>query len=185
MTRHHDDGDVNVRFGQLSLEVEAAHSGQPDIEHKAARRLRELVLQEFRRRAEQSGLKPNRSKQAAQRLANFMVVIDDEDDWRFGERVNLSWTAFAASREIPPAGKLAAWMAAPPVCRTAVRLGFDDQAAIESPIPMLPGLRLEDDIEPRGSRLHWRQFAGVSATDRRSWRHASVTPSRSLFEYPD
>src|SRR5271165_2239201 len=54
MARYHDNGNVNVRSGQLSLEVEAAYSGQPDVEHDTARRLRELVLQEFRRRGEQS-----------------------------------------------------------------------------------------------------------------------------------
>jgi hypothetical protein len=48
VARHHDDWDVNVRFSQLSLEVEAAHSGQPDVEHHTARRLWELVLQELR-----------------------------------------------------------------------------------------------------------------------------------------
>ena len=44
VARYHDNWDVNIRFGQLSLEVEAAHSGEPDVEHNAARRLRKLVL---------------------------------------------------------------------------------------------------------------------------------------------
>jgi len=70
MTRYHDNGNVNVRFGQLILEVEAAHSGQPDVEHNTARRLRQFVLQQVRGRGEQSRLKADRSKQAAQRLAD-------------------------------------------------------------------------------------------------------------------
>jgi hypothetical protein len=89
MAGYHDNRDVNVRRGQLSLEVEAAHSGQPDVEHNAAWRVREPVLQEFRRRAEQSWLEADRSKQAAQRIANLRVVIDDEDDWRLEKRVTL------------------------------------------------------------------------------------------------
>ena len=89
VARYHDNGDVNIRSNQLSLEVEAAHSGQPDVEHNTTRRRGELVLQEFRRRAEQSGLKADRSKQAAQRFANLRVVIDDENDWRLEGCVNL------------------------------------------------------------------------------------------------
>ena len=89
VARYHDNGDVNIRFNQLSLEVEAAHSGQPDVEHNTTRRRGELVLQEFRSRAEQSGLKTDRSKQAAQRLANLRVVIDDENDWHLEGCVNL------------------------------------------------------------------------------------------------
>jgi hypothetical protein len=89
VARYHDNWDVNIRFDQLRLEVEAAHSGQPDVEYNTARRLRELVLQEFRSRAEQSGLKTDGSKQTAQRLANLRVVIDDDDDWYLGECVAL------------------------------------------------------------------------------------------------
>jgi len=89
MARHHDNGNVNVRFGQLILEVEAAHSRQPDVKHNTARRLRQFVLQQFRGRGEQFRLKADRSKQAAQRFSNLKVVIDDENDWRLEAPVSL------------------------------------------------------------------------------------------------
>jgi len=120
MTRYHDNGDMNVRIGQLSLEVETAHSGQPDVEHKAAWRVRELLLQEFRRRAEPSWLKADRSEQAAQRIANLRVVINDEDDGRLGKRVIRLGRSSLGHDSSLPHGNPVAWIAAPLVRRTAV-----------------------------------------------------------------
>src|SRR5438045_3184181 len=48
-----DDREVDIRGGELSLKVEAASSGQPDIENKAGGSVRTDRLEEFIDRSEQ------------------------------------------------------------------------------------------------------------------------------------
>jgi hypothetical protein len=48
-----DDREVNVRGGELSLEIKAASSGQPDIEHQAGGHVRPAGLDEFIHQSEQ------------------------------------------------------------------------------------------------------------------------------------
>src|SRR5262249_42235256 len=77
---HEDDRDADLGLGELRLEVEAAQSRQPDVEHEAAHHLGQLVFQQVGRRPEQLDLVSNRSEQAAQRLAHGLVVVDNEYD---------------------------------------------------------------------------------------------------------
>src|ERR1700722_7088798 len=49
---HEDDWNMDIRPGQLGLEIQTAQPWQPDIEHQAAGALRKLVLQHFGRGAE-------------------------------------------------------------------------------------------------------------------------------------
>src|SRR5271154_960916 len=76
-----DDWEVDVRGGELSLEVEAASPGQSYIEHQAGRSVRPSGLEEFIYRSEQLRLQPDGSEQAADRLPDCGVIIDYDNGW--------------------------------------------------------------------------------------------------------
>ena len=59
-----------LRARELGLEIETAQARQPYVEHEAARRVRQLALEEFRGRAEQLDPQADRAQQAPQRLAD-------------------------------------------------------------------------------------------------------------------
>lgn len=75
-----DDGEIDFRFRKFALEVEPAHSRQPDIEHEAARDIGSLALQELLRRPEHADLQPNGTNKTLQSIANRLFVIDYEND---------------------------------------------------------------------------------------------------------
>jgi hypothetical protein len=47
MAGHKNDWNVNVRFGQLELKVQAAQSRQPDVEDQTASDIGKLTPQQF------------------------------------------------------------------------------------------------------------------------------------------
>src|SRR5262249_62127352 len=84
MAGHEYDGNVDVRLGELGLEIEPTHPRQSDIEHEAACHIGKLASQKVRGRAERLGPEADRSKQASERLAHGFIVVDDEYGRRFG-----------------------------------------------------------------------------------------------------
>ena len=80
MAGHEDDRYMNVRLGEFGLKVQAAQSGQPDVQDQAARDIRKLALQHFGGRAEQLNLQSDRLKKVAEGSAHRYVVLDNEDD---------------------------------------------------------------------------------------------------------
>src|SRR6202035_3180440 len=74
-----DDRNVNVRRRQLSLKIETTSAGQSDIEHEAGGSVRAPFAQKFGNRSQGLGLQADGPDQAAERLADPRVVIDDDD----------------------------------------------------------------------------------------------------------
>ena len=62
------DWKMDARFCKLSLEVEPAHSREPDIKHETALDVRLSLCRNYR--AEQLDLQPNGAKKALQTIAN-------------------------------------------------------------------------------------------------------------------
>jgi hypothetical protein len=60
------------------LKIKAASSGQPDIEQQAGGRVRPAGLEELIYRSEQLRLQPDGSEQAADRLPDCGIIIDDD-----------------------------------------------------------------------------------------------------------
>jgi hypothetical protein len=77
---HEDDGDADVRAGELGLKIEAADARQPDVEHQTACGIGQLARQEFSRRAEYLGLQADVSEEIVKRLSHRDIVVDDEDN---------------------------------------------------------------------------------------------------------
>jgi hypothetical protein len=82
-----DDRDLDVRLGELGLKVEAADTGQPDVEHQATRDVGLAGLEELGRRSEHLDLHPHRRQQAPQGVTDGGVVVDDVDDRPWLRRV--------------------------------------------------------------------------------------------------
>src|SRR6516162_67102 len=74
-----DDRNLNVRCRELSLKIETASAGQPDIEHKAGGSFRAPFFDEFRHRSQRLYLQAHGTEQALERLTDPRVVIDDND----------------------------------------------------------------------------------------------------------
>ena len=85
---------MDIRLGELGLEIEPAYSRQSDVEHEAARHVGKVASQEIRGRAECLDLEPDRAKQAFERLAHRFIVVDDEYDRLFGISGLTSWTLY-------------------------------------------------------------------------------------------
>ena len=92
MAGHEYDGNMNVRFSELGLEIQPADPRQSDVEHKAACHVGKFAAQEVRGRTERLDLEFDGSKQAPERLAHGFVVIDDEYGRLFGSGRRVSWT---------------------------------------------------------------------------------------------
>ena len=78
MTGDEDDGNVDARVHQLTLELEAVDSGKSHIEDKAAGSVRALAAQEFLRRREGLGTQAYRLHHALDGRTHQGIVIDDE-----------------------------------------------------------------------------------------------------------
>ena len=61
---HKDDGNGNVRFRQLVLEVKASEPRQSDVKHKAAHHVRQLASEQLRGRTEQVRLEADQVEDA-------------------------------------------------------------------------------------------------------------------------
>ena len=79
MPSDEDDRDVDVFRGEVSLEFKAAPSGKPDVKHEARGPFRAAGGEEFAHVAEQLRLQPDGSRQAAERLADCLIIVDDDD----------------------------------------------------------------------------------------------------------
>ena len=86
MSGDEDDRNVNVGRRELALKIETTSAGQPDIEHEASGAVRAPFVQKFGNRGQGLGLHANGSDQAAERLADPQVVIDDDDVRLLGHR---------------------------------------------------------------------------------------------------
>ena len=75
-----------MRRRELSLKIETTSARQPDIEHEAGGSVRAPFVQEFGNRGQGPDLHADGSDQAAERLADPGVVIDDDDGRLFGHR---------------------------------------------------------------------------------------------------
>src|SRR5258708_37570212 len=91
---HEYDRNMDIRLGELGLEIEPAYSRQSDVEHEAARHVGKVASQEIRRRAERLDLEPDRAKQASERLAHRFIVVDDEYDRLLRISGLTSWTLY-------------------------------------------------------------------------------------------
>src|SRR5215475_3757792 len=80
MSRNKHDWKSNIRVHQPRLEVEAAQSGQSDVEYEAAWNIRALALQELLRRCKYLDPQLYRLKEPRKRLTHRGVVVHDEDD---------------------------------------------------------------------------------------------------------
>src|SRR5437763_13731553 len=96
---HEYDRSMDVRLGELGLEVESAEPRQSDIEHEAACHIGKLAAQQVRGRTERLDLEADRSKQAAQRLAHGFIVVNDEYHGFFG---NSGWASGTLLHGIVP-----------------------------------------------------------------------------------
>jgi hypothetical protein len=74
-----DNRQMNVRGRKLSLEIKPTSPGQSYVEHEAGRSVRAPGLQKFRHRRQRFHLQTDRSQQAAKRLSDRRIVIDDDD----------------------------------------------------------------------------------------------------------
>ena len=77
MAGHEDDRDVDVRAGELRLEIQAAQSRQPDVEDEAARRIRKLALEKLGSGGEYRRLQAdsrNRSLSASRNEASSSMI---------------------------------------------------------------------------------------------------------------
>jgi hypothetical protein len=84
--RDEDDWYLNVRRRELALKVKTAAAGQPDIEHEASGSVRASFIQELGNRSQRLGVLTDRSDQAAERLADQGVVVDNDNGRRFSHR---------------------------------------------------------------------------------------------------
>src|SRR5215471_4655327 len=89
---HEYDGNMDVRLGELGLEIEAAEPGQSHIEHEAACHVGKLASQQVRGRAERLDPETDRTKQASERFAHGFIVVDDKHGRLFGASERASWT---------------------------------------------------------------------------------------------
>src|SRR5215831_1047555 len=89
---HEYDRNMDVRLGELGLEVEPAQPGQSHIEHEAACNVGKLASQQVRGRAERLDPEIDRTKQASERFAHGFIVVDDEHGRLFGASERASWT---------------------------------------------------------------------------------------------
>src|SRR5260370_26526172 len=71
---HEYDRNMDIRLGELGLEIEPAYSRQSDVEHEAARHVGKVASPEIPGRAECPGLESDRAKQASERLAHRFIV---------------------------------------------------------------------------------------------------------------
>src|SRR5437763_15596866 len=91
---HEYDRSMDVRLGELGLEVESGEPRQSDIEQEAGCHIGKLAAQQGRGRTERLDLEAGRSKQAAQRLAHGFIVVNDEYHGFFGNSGWASGTLF-------------------------------------------------------------------------------------------
>src|SRR5438128_12018363 len=74
-----NDRDLYAGLRQLTLEIQAAETGQADVEYEAGRPLDARVIEELLRRRERPNGESHGANQALGRPADRWVVIDDED----------------------------------------------------------------------------------------------------------
>jgi hypothetical protein len=75
-----DDGDVDIRAGELGLKIEPAHASQPDVKHQTAPSVGQPACQKFADRAEQFGLQADVFEETVKRLSHRDIIVDDEDN---------------------------------------------------------------------------------------------------------
>jgi len=76
-----DDRNMHVRLRELMLQVEAAQSGQTDVEHKARRCVLTLAKKELFRCCELFDAISDRPGESFQTFPNARIVVHDVYDW--------------------------------------------------------------------------------------------------------
>jgi hypothetical protein len=76
-----DEGDweSDVRRSELTLKFKAALSGQSYVEYQAGGTVRAFELEKVGNGRKQLGIQANRSQQTPNRIANVLIVVDDQD----------------------------------------------------------------------------------------------------------
>ena len=139
-------------LGELGLKIEPAALRQPDVEHKTARHIGQLGLQQLRSRPEQLDAQTHRAQQAAQRFAQRRIVVDDNDHGLLRGRCIARWRAAvhdAATNgtvnwKVTPAPSLQEAHSRPPCPSTIER-------QIERPIPIPSALVVKKALNTRSS----------------------------------
>src|SRR2546425_3628559 len=92
MSSENDGRNANVRGREMPEEVEAAHSGHPQIEHEATGGLALGGGQELFRRGERLDSEAHRPQEIPQRATERSVIVHDGDHRRFlrGHALSLS-----------------------------------------------------------------------------------------------
>ncbi len=75
-----DDRQRDIQLGQARLEVQAAGSRKPDVEHQAAGDIGALGGEKLGDGGVHAGAVADRAKQAVHRAAHRLVVVDDMND---------------------------------------------------------------------------------------------------------
>lgn len=79
VTGHEDDRHAIAQGDQLRLQIEAAGSGQPDIQNQAARAIRQGGGEQVVRRSEGQRIESDRPEQVLQAVADALVILDDDN----------------------------------------------------------------------------------------------------------
>src|SRR5437588_2816911 len=154
MSGHEDDWNMNIYLGELALEIQAALSRQPDIKYEAARNVRQLALEQFARRAEDLCPHPYRAEKPFERLAEFRIVLDDEDGrpvtaasllplWLPRDHSRASRCACKANSKVAPGPALLDARNTPPWFSMIER-------QIDSPMPIPSGLVVKKALKSCG-----------------------------------
>src|SRR5689334_1655383 len=80
MARDEDDGNVNVCFTKIALEIETAESRHAHVEYQTSRHITTRALQKLLRRREGRNIQSHRSNKTLQRLADRFVIVNDVHD---------------------------------------------------------------------------------------------------------
>ena len=80
MSGDEHDRDRRIRVGKLALKINAAQSGQPHVEDKAARYVGALGFEEFLRRLERLRSEAYRAEKPREGFTHRRIIVDDEDD---------------------------------------------------------------------------------------------------------
>jgi hypothetical protein len=132
MLRDEDNRSVDIRFGQLALEVQPTQPRQAHVEHQAAGHIRASALQELPRRREGLDRQPHRPEETLQRVAHRCIIINNEYHGASFGHDTFSPSAASVHCKMAACGECRVAHSRPPCALMMERL-------IASPIPMPSG----------------------------------------------
>ena len=117
VARDEDNGDLIVRVGHPSLQIESAQIGQPHVQHQTARCIRARALQELLGRRKRFDLQPCGPNEAFQCLTHRRIVIHHEHDGLGFRHEGLPHTV---NWNVVPGPSFGTAQSRPPCCSTIV-----------------------------------------------------------------